>query len=259
MPFIDNLALTEALLLFAAAVMTYMGVTTWWAMVQNRPDKVRSALRGAALPLGAVGVTSVTLGLWAEMVWPYGLSMPMASYNIFFNDATLMLGIVLVAFAAAAYLHLRLQYVGVLAFMAGVAVLLYGWSGYGLGMTKDPFETFLLYAGFGVAGIVALPATIVTDHYLANVAESPTSWRTSVPATSRLARFGTRAVQSLGGGPRSGGGESGSGGTGGVLRYRIPTYVHIVLLLFPVFMLLAGVAAWGYLGTTVPHHLQSAP
>ncbi len=248
--FIDNLAFTEALLFFAAALLTYVGLTTWWAMRQNEPDKVQASLKGAALPIGAVGFTAVTLGLWEEMVWPY--PSVMGQYDIMFNDVTLIFGIVLIALAATAYLGLRLQYVGVLAFMAGVVTLLYGWTAYGYGYTKEPFQMLLLYAGFSMAGILSLPATIITDYYLGTVAKSPTAWRTTAPATSRLARFGTRGVQGFSGGSR----PEGSGST---LRYRVPMYLHIILLLFPVFMALAGVAAWGYLGTTVPAHLKSPP
>ena len=44
----------------------------------------------------------------------------------------------------------------------------YGYQGWVLGMTKDPLETFLLYGAFGLAGILAFPATLVADHYLAH-------------------------------------------------------------------------------------------
>ncbi len=261
--FIDNLALTEALLLFAAAVLTYVGVTTWWAIHKNRPESVRSHLKGAAMPLAAVGVASVVLGLWSEMAWPYPVTpvsaghIDMAHYNILFNDITLVFGMVMIAFAASAYFGLRLQYVGIFAFIAGAVTILYGWTGYVDGYTSEPFEFFLLYAGFGMSGVLALPATVVTDYYLGTVTSDPKAWR-AVPSTvPRRARFGTRAAQGLGVAARS---SVGSDGTEGAvpLRYRVPFGLHLVMLAFPVFMFLAGFAAWWFLGTTVPGHLNPA-
>lgn len=249
--FIDNLALTEALLLFSAAVLTYMGVSAWWGMRKNEPDRVRSALRGGAIPLGGVGFAGVTLGLWSEMVWPYPSAM--GGYNILFNDITVVFGLVMLSFAAAAYLHLRLQYVGIFAFMAGAVVVLYGWTAYGYHYTKEPFDFLLLYLGFGVSGMAALPATVVVDYYLDTVSKSPTLWHSPVTVGSRRRALGFRAVQKLGiatavaNGPTEG--ESTE------LAYRMPLYLHLVLLAFPVFMALAGFAAWWFLGTTIPGHL----
>ena len=248
--FIDNLALTEALLLFAAAILTYTGIVAWWGMHKNDPERVRAALRGSSVPVGGVGFAAVTLGLWSEMVWPYPSTM--GGYNILFNDITLVFGMVLVAFAASAYLHLKLQYVGVFAFMAGAVTILYGWTGYGFAYTKEPFDFLLLYVGFGVAGVMALPASIVVDYYLSTVTSSTTLWRSSAAPTFGGRRsLGLRAVQRLGFGSSAPSGEVDTGS----LRYRMPIYLHLLLLAFPVFMALAGLAAWWFLGTTIPGHL----
>ncbi len=249
--FIDNLALTEVLLLFAAAILTYTGIATFWAMRKNDPERVKASLRGGAVPVGAVGISAVILGLWSEMVWPYPSTM--GGYNILFNDVTLVFGIVMVAFAATAYLNLRLQYVGVLAFMAGAVTILYGWTGYGFNYTKEPLDFFLLYAGFGAAGIAALPATLSVDYYLGTVVSSPTLWRSATPGGFRGRPFGVRAVQGLGAGKDS---ESeGTPSKTSVLTYSMPTFLQLVVLAFPLFMALAAVAAWWFLGTTIPGHL----
>ena len=247
--FIDNLALTEALLLFAAAILTYTGLVAWWGMRNNDPERVRSALRGGAVPTGAVGFAAVTLGLWSEMVWPYPSTM--GGYNILFNDITLVFGIVMLSFAVSAYLHLKLQYVGVFAFMAGAVTLLYGWTGYGFAYTKEPFDFLLLYAGFGVSGIAALPATMVVDYYLSTVSTSPTLWRSSSRSSFGRRSIGVRAVQRLG----IGSGATTEGSDASSLRYRMPIYLNLIVLAFPVFMTLAGIAAWWFLGTTIPGHL----
>jgi uncharacterized membrane protein len=252
--FIDNLALTEALLLFAAAILTFMGMSVWWAIRKNNPDKVKAALRGGALPLGAVGITALVLGFYEEMVWPYPAAI--GGYNILFNDMTLLFGVVVLALAAAAYLGIQLQYVGVFAFIAGAVTMFYGWTAYGFHYTKDPFDTLLLYGAFGLAGILALPATVVADYYLGTVAKSDTAWRSSARNPSIRRALGVRAAQKVG---------TTSTGTSNTepaevesttsFRYRMPIYLQVLVLAFPVIMVAAGVAAWWYLGVTLPWHL----
>ena len=243
--FIDNLALTEGMLAFAAAVLTYLGVMIGWSIRKNNPDGVRAALQGAAVPVGSIGVAATILGLWSEMVWPFPSTM--GGYNILFNDVTLLFGLVMVAFAVSAYLKLQLQYVGLFAFMAGAATIAYGWTGYGFNYTKEPFDFLLLYLGFGVAGILTRPSTIIVDYYLAHVAKSETSWRSSSASPSGLRSLGARGALRLG--------RSAKAEESGVLRYRLPGVVSLILLAFPIFMALATIAAWWFLGTTLPGHL----
>lgn len=252
--FIDNLGFTEALLVFAAAILTYAGLAVWWTMRKNDPERVRGALRGLAFPVGIVGFTALVLGFWEEMVWPYPAAI--GGYNILFNDMTLLFGIVLLSLAAAAYLNLRLQYVGIFAFVAGAVVLFYGWTGYHYAYTLDPLDTLLLYGAYGLAGILALPATIVVDYYLNTVSKSETAWRSTTTTPSRRGALGVRAAQSIGlaaVGPTNTPNTEVSTMTS--LRYRMPIYVQLIVLAFPVIIALAGIAAWWYLGTTIPGHL----
>jgi uncharacterized membrane protein len=244
--FIDNLALTEAFLLFAAAVLTWTGVASWWWIRKNEPEKVRTAIRGGAIPVGSVGVAAMILGLWSEMVWPYPAAM--GGYNILFNDMTLLFGMVMVTFAVSAYLGLQLHYVGVFAFTAGAVVILYGWTAYGMNYTKEPFDFLLLYLGFGVAGVFALPATAVLDYYLGTVSKSDSLWRSDTASSFGRRALGVRAVQKIAG-------EASPEPTVAALKYRMPIYVNLIVLAFPLFMALAGIAAWWFLGTTVPGHL----
>ncbi len=246
--FIDNLALIEAMIAFAAVVLTYVGVTTWWAIRRNEPEKVRAALKGGAIPIGSVGFAATVLGLWSEMVWPFPSTM--AGYNILFDDVALMFGLVMMAFAASAYLGLRLQYVGLFAFAAGAATILYGWTGYGFNYTKEPFDFLLLYLGFGAAGLMTWPATVLVDYYLGTVSTNPTLWRSSSSASVGLRSLGVRGAMRLG--RSKGNGETESDLP---LRYRVPAFAHLLMLAFPVFMALAAIAAFWFFGTTLPGHL----
>ncbi len=254
-PFIDDLAMIEVFLLLVASVLAYSGLRVWWAARTHRPDNLRSVLRGTGVPLGLVGGATLAIALWGEMTWPFLTSDGMGGYNIFFFDPLVFMGFVLVAFAVAAVLSLKLQYVGVLAMIAGAATMFYGWTGYQAGFTKDPFYTLLLYAAFGLAGIVAFPATIAVDYYLAKAETSTTPW--SLPASSVLtapARWGTRAVQ-----PVVPGAAPAPEPTTSEPSVHVPYVLQALILVFPIAITLAGIAAFWYFGVTLPGHLGGGP
>ena len=260
MAFIDNLALVEVLLLVAASLLVYIGVNGWWAMRKNDPKGLRNVLKGGAVPLGVVGGASMVLALWGEMAWPYPTGMQ--GYNIFFGDVFLLFSIVMVAYAIGITFSIRLQYLGVLAFVAGAVTLFYGWTGWTANpaYTKDPFDTFLLYAGFGAAGIFAFPASVIVDLYLAAAEGNSTFWtsvvdtNTSFRSTLGLSALGVRGVGAvIGEKPVSK--EESEATRLEQLKFRMPILAQLIVLLFPVFMFLAGVAAFYYFGTTLPGHL----
>ncbi len=262
MTFIDDLALVEVLLAFVAALFAYSGVLIWWAIRKDDPAGVRRVLKGAAVPLGALGGAMLFLALWGEMAWPFPAGM--AGYNIFFFDPMLLLGVVLVAYAVSAQFSLRTQYVGLLAFLAGAVTIFYGYTGYTASpaFTKDPFDTLLLYMGFGAAGLFAYPTTVVVDYYLGaqeagRVAFASLGRTVSLPTRG----LGTRGAQPIAPGvtgsptptttPTSNAAEGAA--------FRFPYWAQLLVLLFPVFATLAGIAAFWYFGTTLPGHLGAGP
>jgi putative membrane protein len=248
MSFIDDLALWEATLLLAAILFAYLGVVAYVAIRRNDILGLQSALRGGAVPLGGLGAAVVSLGLWNEMTW----TLP-GSYNILFGDMYLLFGIVLVAFAVSAYLSLQMQYIGLFAAAVGSVTILYGISGYHLGMTKDPLETLSLYAAFGVAGILAFPATLVYDRFRFHKTNQATFWQ--LPTIGRGRALGTRAAQSIVGVSETKTPDVEEA----TPAYAVPRYITVMALAFPLFMVLAGIAAMLYLGTTIPAHLQTPP
>jgi uncharacterized membrane protein len=253
--FIDDLALIEILLALVAAIFAYGGVLIWWAIRQNDPKGVRGILRGVSVPLGLSGGVALLLALWGEMTWPFLASDKLAGYNIFFFDPLVLLGLVLVAYAISIQLSAKLQYVGLFGLIAGGATAFYGWTGYTASpaFTKDPFDTLLLYSGFAAAGIFAFPATIVLDYFLgaADSGKQPFGFAQGRVRSARI-RFGTRAAQ-----PVVPGGASASPASpaSAPASYTVPAWVQLILLLFPVFVGLAAIAAFWYFGTTLPGHL----
>jgi putative membrane protein len=251
MAFIDFLLFQQVTLLIAAVLISYVGVVGWLAMRRNDVAGLKTALKSAAVPLGALGLVATGLGVWLEEAWP----LP-GSYNILFTDVYLLFGLTLVILAVSMALSLKLQYAGLFGLVAGGLAISYGWVGWHLGMTKDPFETFLLYAGFGMAGILSAPATFIADHFLAHPDGTAFAWSTSVASARRRPsiQMATRAAQPIN--PVS---TDTSAPELTVPRFRLPIYITVTLLVFVVFMALAGIAALLYADTTLPAHLASAP
>ena len=256
MAFIDILALEEATLLIAAVLIGYVGVAAFLSMRRNDASGVKGALHGAAAPIGALGAVVTMLGIWGQIAWP----LP-GSYNILFTDVYLLFGVTLVILAVSLAASLKLQYAGLFALTSGGIAISYGWAGYHQGMTQDPLETFLLYGAFGLAGILAFPATYIVDHYLAHPDGTafPASSTVRAPVSSRLSlRVATRGVQPII--PKGTSDPSTPEPTSSIrTRFHIPIYVDALLLVFVVSIALAGIAALLYLDSTLPAHLASAP
>jgi len=253
MAFVDELAFWEATILVGSVLLGYVGFTIYWAIRRNDAMGVRAAMRGAAAPVGGIGAVAMVLGLWGEAAW----QLP-GSYNILFTDVYLMFGVTMVMLAVSLATASKLQYTGLLALVAGGMTVAYGWNGYVLGMTKEPFEMFLLYGAFGLAGILSFPATVVADHFLAHA--DGTAFPLGAPATSTHSRpsllGATRAAQPIV--PM----ENGNGADVPVdfpSAFRVPPYISVIALAFVASMGLAAYAALSFLNTTLPAHLASAP
>lgn len=251
MAFVDFLAFVQVTLLIGAALIGYVGVLAFAAMRRNDPAGVKSALRGAAMPVASVGAIATTLGLWGEVAWP----LP-GSYNILFFDAYVLFGVTFLVVAVSMALSLKLQYAGFFGVIAGGVVIAYGYQGYVLGMTKDPFETFLLYGAFGLAAILSFPATVVVDYYLGHADGTSLVFGTRASLARRVPsiRASVRAAQPV---------APTAGATAAepelAPKFRLPYYVPVTTILFVVAVGLAAFAALMYLDSTLPAHLASAP
>jgi uncharacterized membrane protein len=248
-PFIDNLGFVVALILAGAVVLAYTSIRGFMSMLRNDPAQLRATIKGSAVPAGLVGGISLAIGLWTEFTWPYLLSDGLGSYDIFFGDVSTLFGMAMVVYAIVAFYGLKLEYAGLFGFVAGVMTGWYGYWGYTtlvspgvLGLTRDPLETFLLYGAFGMAGVVSLPAALIVDWYLDH--PGPTFAKVSMS----LRPASERAEQ-----------DKASGEGMGNVRFRLPYYVYLLTVWFPIFMVLAAIAAWFYLGDILPGHLTSPP
>ncbi|HYA57389.1 MAG TPA: DUF981 family protein [Thermoplasmata archaeon] len=256
MAFIDFLALQEGLLLMAAALVGYVGAIAYLAMRRNDAAAFRSALKGAAAPIGMLGAVTTILAVWGELVWQYPGPYLLA-YNIYFNDVYTLFGLTLVALAVSMGFSLKLQYAGLFALVAGGITIAYGWNGWQLGLTKEPFDTFLLFGAFGLAGILAFPVTVMTDHFAAHPDGTAFAfaWKTQVRRSLSI-QSSARAAQPIV--PMS---TDGKPDTSRAIRlpFRLPIWVTLSTLAFIVVMGLAAFAALYFLDTTLPAHLATPP
>ncbi|HTT73233.1 MAG TPA: DUF981 family protein [Thermoplasmata archaeon] len=218
MSFLDDLTLIIDLLVLIAAVVFYTGFMVWLSYRRNDTDRAVSHLREGATLLGLLGGLAGIFGLWVELTWP----LP-GAYNIYFGDPIIMLAILLVAFGVTVSRKLPTHFVGMLGVVLGSGVIFYGSRAYLLNLTSDPFETFLLYLGYGAAAIMAYPATLFIDWFIVGP---------QLPS-----------VQPLPSGPKP----------------DNPRMWMVLLGLFLLIVVLAGVAAVIYGFTSVWAHLGSPP
>jgi putative membrane protein len=168
MTFVDTLAFQLFTLAFVSGLIFYSGVVGYATYRKFGPRRTFEHLRAQAIPLGGIGFIIASIGLWGEVVWP----LP-GSYNILFFDPYVLLGIVLIAFAISVNFGRRTQYVGLLAAMTGLLSIYYGASAYQLGLTKEPFEMFLLYIALGGTAVFTFPVTLWIDRIILDPISSP--------------------------------------------------------------------------------------
>jgi uncharacterized membrane protein len=166
MAFIDDLTLVLDLLILVTTAIFYTALTVWFEI--SRRDYVRSYshLREGAVIIGLLGLLLGFFGIWGEITWPINGFPTATSYDLFFFDVLIMLSLLLVAFAVTIRMKLPTHFVGMLGVIIGLGVLFYGFRAYQLGLTKDPFETLLMYMAFGAMAILSYPVTLFVDWFV---------------------------------------------------------------------------------------------
>lgn len=166
MAFIDDLSLITDLLILLCAVVFYTGALVWFEFRRKDTIRAYSHLRAGAVLIGILGATIGLFALWGELTWPIAGFPTALSYDLFFFDVLLLLSLILVAFAVTVYLRLPTHFVGMFSVIVGLGVLFYGVRAYQLGLTKDAYETLLMYLAFGGLAIITYPATLFVDWFV---------------------------------------------------------------------------------------------
>lgn len=159
--FIDDLSLVLDLLILVTAAVFYTALLVWVEFRRKDLARANTHLRGGAVLLGFLGAFLALIGIWGETTWPLPVQ-----FNLFFFDMVILLSIILLAFTTAVFAKLPTHFVGLLAALAGCAVIFYGIRGYQLGLTEDPWTTYLMYLAFGGTAIMVYPATLFIDWFI---------------------------------------------------------------------------------------------
>ena len=181
MPEVDNLSVLVDLLIILAVAVFYTGVLVWFNYRNKDLERAEKNLRTGAGAIGLLGGIIGAFALWAEMTFPltFGTS---SVYNVFFFDPLVMLAFLTIMFALAIRFRLPTHYVGVFGVVIGAGVIYYGVHAYQLGLTKEPFETLLMYLAFGGTALLLYIPTLFVDWFIVGpkvptvqpIASSPT-------------------------------------------------------------------------------------
>jgi putative membrane protein len=222
MTFIDDLTLVLDLLILVTATVFYTGFFVWYHSRKNDNARAAAALREGSMIMVLLGGLLGLIALWGEFTWP--IPPAFGAYDLYFFDPLLLLSLLTVAFGLAVILKLPTHFVGMLGVVVGCGVMYYGVrADYYLKLTQDPTETLLMFLGFGAVAILAYPATLYIDWFVQGRQNS-----SAMPIASAL----------------------------------FPTYPRmwtVLLGLFMVMVVLAGVAAAAYGLSAAWGHLESPP
>ena len=230
MTFTDDLTLVLDLLVLVTVAVFYTGLTVWVSMRRDDRLRANTHLRGGATLLGLLGGLLLIIAIWGELTWPLSATTPsgsnaLAAYDILFFDSLFLLAFLLIAFAVAVRQKLPTHFVGLLAAVAGIGIVFYGYRAWTLSLTLEPLETLLLFLGFGAVAVGSYPITLYLD------------WFVVGPTTPGVDPLPSDPL------PRP--------------RYRLMW--NLLLGAFLLFVLLAGIAAIWYGYDTAWSHLASPP
>ncbi len=156
MAFVDILISQLFVTGFAGLIIASMAVRSYFLYKRGR--KHYRSLKGASIPLAALGFYIIISGFYGQFVWP----LP-GSYNILFYDIFTLAGILFVSFAFAVRSDIDTQPIGFFALLLGLMTIYYGYQGYHLSLTQIPGVLLTLYTLFGLTGIMAYPMTLLLD------------------------------------------------------------------------------------------------
>ncbi len=157
MAFVDNLAFGLFAISFTGFLLLYT-VTSMYFVYRSKKGDYDTHLAASSVPMGLAGAYLVLAGFVGQMVWP----LP-GSYNILFFDPMVAFGLVALAFCLAIRYKVSLENAGFLGLMVGVMTVLYGITGYHIGLTQEPIALLALYMFYGIGGILAYPVSMIAD------------------------------------------------------------------------------------------------
>jgi putative membrane protein len=154
--YIDILTSELFALGFSGLLIFYVAVQS--CLLKRKGMDARPAMQQSKIPLAMLGAYIAITGLFGQFAWP----LP-GSYNILFYDLYPLWGFFLLGLSLTLHTKNKLQYMGIFGLFIGFMALIYGYYGYGLGMTQAPIALLGMYSLFGLAGILGYPVSLIFD------------------------------------------------------------------------------------------------
>jgi putative membrane protein len=171
MAFIDNVIFFLFAISLSGYLLFYTILSIFFIYKKNNKNLIEY-LKGASIPIGVLGACITLFGIINQVTW----ALP-GSYNILFFDPFTLFGILLLSFSIVTQYKAKFEYIGIIGLIAGFIAIIYGISGYMIGLTQSPIDLLLMYLFYGIAGIFSYPMALILDRMLNMKKDITVKWK----------------------------------------------------------------------------------
>ena len=155
---LENVDFLLFLLGAASAIIFYLTVVSFVRYVKPEKVDMYKIVNGGIMPILIIGICMFLISAYIKVT----MQMP-EPYSYLILNPLMAASIVFMSFALVVWAKQDVHYVGLLALLTGLLTLYYGVAGYQLGITSVPTDFGILYASFGMVGILAFPVSLIMD------------------------------------------------------------------------------------------------
>ncbi len=155
---LENVDFLLFLLGAASAIIFYLTVVSFARYIKPEKVDMYKIVSGGIMPILIIGICMFLISAYIKVT----MQMP-EPYSYLILNPLMAASIVFMSFALVVWAKQEVHYVGLLALLTGLLTLYYGVAGYQLGITSVPTDFGILYASFGMVGILAFPVSLIMD------------------------------------------------------------------------------------------------
>lgn len=155
---LENVNFLLFLLGSASAIIFYLTVISFARYLKSKKVDLYKVVDGGVMPILVIGICMFMISAYLKVT----MSMPEPFIHLILNPV-MAASIVFMAFALTVDARKEVHYVGLLALLTGLLTIYYGIIGYQLGVTSVPTDFGIIYASFGMAGVLAFPVSLIMD------------------------------------------------------------------------------------------------
>ena len=155
---LENVNFLLFLLGSASAIIFYLTVISFARYLKSKKVDLYKVVDGGVMPILVIGICMFLISAYLKVT----MSMPEPFIHLILNPV-MAASIVFMAFALTVDARKEVHYVGLLALLTGLLTIYYGIIGYQLGVTSVPTDFGIIYASFGMVGVLAFPVSLIMD------------------------------------------------------------------------------------------------